>query len=149
MLRCLLLRAVVLSRVTLARKHAHIAVEDREIAEAFGAECQPSWRDGWWATALLLSPMNHALQCCTEAIGNWEGLEECLAWIGGGIVTQMSTTLRRFWRPRTWTRRLTARGRACMWIGASVASTHAPTLFERPHHQGTLPETLQDWLNTS
>ncbi|BDA47490.1 probable glycosyltransferase BC10 at C-terminar half [Coccomyxa sp. Obi] len=34
--------------VTLARKHAQIAVEDREIAEAFGAECQPSWRDGWW-----------------------------------------------------------------------------------------------------
>lgn len=36
-----------LSRVALGRKHAQIVVEDKEVAAAFDAECQPTWRDGW------------------------------------------------------------------------------------------------------
>ena len=40
-------KAVFPYRIALRRSHAEIAVGDTQVAAVFGADCRPTWEDGW------------------------------------------------------------------------------------------------------
>ena len=59
--------ALLLCRIALGRSHAEIAVGDTQVAAAFGAECRPTWEDGWWVPlhccCMHSKARSHCLAC--------------------------------------------------------------------------------------